>query len=138
MQKFDAFLIDDETRRMRATLDMLRGDNYRVEQIASPAEALKRLQENPKLCRIIILDIMMPADGIFAEKKTDYGLRTGIFLLEELRAITGFDLPIIVLTANSDFEEELAGRVDVFLQKPVAYQTLKKEIDRFMNSEGGA
>ena len=138
MEKLDVLLIDDEIRRMRATLDMLRSDNYSVEQVASPADALKRLQENPKLCRVLILDIMMPADGIFAEMDTDYGLRTGIFLLHELRAIDGFDLPIIVLTANDDFHEELKEQVDVFLLKPVAYQTLKKEIDRFLNSEGDA
>jgi len=138
MPKLDVLLIDDETRRMRATLDMLRADKYSAEQIASPAAALKRLQDNPKLCRVIILDIMMPADGIFAEMNTDFGLRTGIFLLEKLREINGFDIPIIVLTANSDFRTELQQRVNVFLQKPVAYQTLKKEIDKLMLAKGGA
>ncbi len=82
MKQYDILLIDDEVRRMRATLDMLRSDNYKVKQIARVQEAYDLLKGHPDICEIIILDIMMPADGEFDMPDADVGLRTGFRLLE--------------------------------------------------------
>ena len=129
MKQYDILLIDDEVRRMRATLDMLRSDNYKVEQIARVQEAYDLLKDHPDICEIIILDIMMPADGEFDVPDADLGLRTGFLLLEKLREIPNFKIPIIVLTANAAYEEELNGKVDHFFVKPVAYSQLKQKIE---------
>ena len=124
----DILIIDDEIRRMNATVQMLRADGFSVEQINSPTKAVKRLESNPGSCKVIILDIMMPPDGEFTQEETDLGLRTGILILDRLQRIQGFNTPIIVLTANVLAKAELDGRVSIFLEKPVAYAKLKAAI----------
>ncbi len=126
-------IIDDEVRRMQATVDMLRSDHYVVEQITNPSQALQKLRTTPTHYDVIILDVMMPIDNDdeFKVLETDYGLRTGILLLIKIKQIGGFVAPIIVLTANYEIEEELKGKVSHFLRKPVPYAQLKAAIDKF-------
>jgi CheY-like chemotaxis protein len=125
-------IIDDEIRRMQATVDMLRSDRHAVEQITSPSLALQKLRSAPKHCDLIILDVMMPIDNEdeFRVLETEFGLRTGVLLLKKIKEIEGFNAPIIVLTANYEIEEELKGQVDHFLRKPVPYAHLKAAIDK--------
>jgi len=131
----DILIIDDETRRMRAIREMLRADGYTVEQVDSPTKALSMLQKNSRLCKVIVLDIMIPADGEFDVPESDYGLRTGILLLETLRGIPSFEIPVIVLTARRDTEEELKGKVDRFLHKPVPFDELSAAIREVIAKE---
>ncbi|MDQ7054649.1 MAG: hypothetical protein Q9P14_17830 [candidate division KSB1 bacterium] len=78
---------------------------------------------------------MMPADGDFDVPEADLGLRTGFLLLERLKQIPEFQIPIIVLTANAAYEEELEGKVAHFFVKPVAYGQLKATIEKLRNSK---
>lgn len=137
MDSLDILLVDDETRRMRATIEMLRSDGFSVEQIASPSEAMQRLNTNPQICKVIILDIMMPADGEFDVPESQYGLRTGFLLLDKLHTIEGFRTPIIVLTANASFEDELGKKIERFLVKPVAYNILVGTLRDAIKKNGG-
>ena len=131
-------IIDDEVRRMQATVDMLRSDHYIIEQITNPSVALQKLRTSPTQFDLIILDVMMPIDNDdeFKEHETNYGLRTGFLLLSKIKQITGFTAPIIVLTANYEIEEELKGKVGYFLRKPVPYAQLKAAIDKLRTIEG--
>ena len=131
----DILFIDDEARRMRPTVEMLRADHYQVELIDDPLKSLSMLQENPHLCKIIILDIMMPVEGEFAGSENGNGLDTGVTLLEKIKAISGFELPVIVLTANHTVADRLRGKVQRFLHKPVPYAKLKAAVDELMNQK---
>jgi len=125
-------IIDDEVRRMQATVDMLRSDHHIVDQITNPSQALQKLRSAPKQYDLIILDVMMPIDNEneFKVLDTDYGLRTGVLLLNKIKEIYTFTAPIVVLTANYEIEEELKGKVNHFLRKPVPYAQLKAAIDK--------
>lgn len=137
MKQVDILLIDDETRRMRATIEMLRNDGFQIEQIASPSKALHILSREPGICRVIVLDIMMPADGEFDVPESQFGLRTGFLLLDKLKKLDGFQTPIIVLTAAAQYKDDLFHEVWKFHVKPVPYETLKNAINQAIASNGG-
>lgn len=130
-------IIDDEIRRMRATFELLQADGFQVEQIDSPSRAWQRLKANPNAWDVILLDIMMPTDGEFDTEETDLGLRTGIILLEKIQTLSHFSTPIIVLTANEEFKDEVSPKVDKFLLKPTPYQVLKSIIQEVSKKAGG-
>lgn len=137
MEQLDILLIDDELRRMRATIEMLSNDGFKVKQIVSPSIALRIFRESNVACKVAILDIMMPPDNEFDVPESQFGLRTGFLLLDKLQKIDGFNTPIIVLTANASFEEELQGKAKAFLVKPVPYEKLKKAIQKALKPNGG-
>jgi CheY-like chemotaxis protein len=137
MEQLDILLIDDEKRRMRATIEMLTNDGFNVKQIVSPSNALRTLRQSSVVCKVVILDIMIPPDGEFDVPESQYGLRTGFLLLDKLQTVDGFNTPVIVLTANASFEEELQGKVKAFLVKPVPYENLKKAIRKALKPNGG-
>ena len=137
MTKIDVLIIDDEVRRMQATVELLQADNYAVEQIGSPSAAFQRLQQNPAYARVIILDIMMPPDGDFNIEDAQYGLRTGILFLAKLKSLPDFKTPVIVLTASDEFKDEVKTQVHHYLKKPVPYGTLREIIDHLMPQKAG-
>lgn len=134
--QIDVLIIDDEVRRMRATVELLEADGFMVEQESSPSQAFERLRRQPNYARVIILDIMMPPDGEFDTPDAEYGLRTGILFLDRLHELQTFRTPIIVLTASDEHRSEIERQVARYLKKPVPYGTLKGIIDELMVDKG--
>jgi CheY-like chemotaxis protein len=75
----------------------LRENGFEVVETLGPDDALKELQKPDAHFDLIILDIMMPPGKCFARKDTDEGLRTGVFLADELHRLAR-KTPILVLT----------------------------------------
>ncbi len=129
----DILLIDDETRPMSGVVELLRENNYVVEQISSATRALQMLQKNPTLCKLIVLDMMMPAEGEFDPEECEGGVRTGIVLLEKLRKIPeAQNIPVLAFTAYSKLQEALRGKVGKFLLKPARYDKIEAAIKELL------
>lgn len=126
-------IIDDETRRMQATVELLEMDGFLVTQIDSPGGALSELSRRPAGWDIIVLDIMMPPDEQFDLPEVKDGLRTGFLLLQKFREIPELVCPVIILTANAEFCTEVEAMGLSFLKKPAPYELLKAEIMKRAN-----
>lgn len=81
---------------------------FEVKVFASVVEALAYTHQNAEEICAVIVDIMMPYEGVFTRTDTDDGLETGICLYNQLRET--FDaIPIIILTQVST--EKVEARI---------------------------
>ena len=101
-------IADDEERWRRLVGDFLRNEGYKTVEAANGQQAVDMIKQDSDIS-MAILDIMMPVmDGTQA-----------------CQAIREFsDLPIIMLTANSDEDSEVMGFVtgaDEYISKPVKF-----------------
>jgi two-component system chemotaxis response regulator CheY len=98
---------DDSIIARRMVLFALQGLDYDLIEVENGAEALALLQTTD--IDLLITDLYMP--------RLD-----GLSLIQELRgAVRTADLPIILLTAETDAQKELAARqagVSLFMSKP--------------------
>jgi|SRR5579871_381309 len=53
-------LVDDEDDARGSLAELLRGHGYQVLEATNGAAALRVLRPDPTLCRLILLDLMMP------------------------------------------------------------------------------
>lgn len=108
-------IVDDEARMRRVIADYLSIKGYRTLEAADGMEALKQFAEQgPDL---VLLDIMMP--------KMD-----GFEVCRRIRAVS--KVPIIMLTARSQEEDELQGfalGVDEYVTKPFSLKVLLARIE---------
>jgi DNA-binding response OmpR family regulator len=102
---------DDEDRIRKLVRDFLTREGYSVIEAADGEEALNQFDTNPDL-KLIILDVMMP--------KMD-----GFEVAKRIRKTS--KLPIIMLTAKADEDDELQGfdiGVDEYIAKPFSPKIL--------------
>lgn len=104
-------VVDDEDRIRKLVRDFLIREGYSVIEAADGEEALNQFDTNPDL-KLVILDVMMPKmDGFEVAKRIRKTSR----------------LPIIMLTAKADEDDELQGfdiGVDEYIAKPFSPKIL--------------
>jgi len=104
-------VVDDEDRIRKLVRDFLVREGYEVIEAPDGEEALNQFDTNPDL-KLVILDVMMP--------KMD-----GFEVAKRIRKTS--KLPIIMLTAKADEEDELQGfqiGVDEYIAKPFSPKIL--------------
>ena len=104
-------VVDDEERLRKLVRDFLMREGYQVIEAGDGEEALNLYDTNPDLS-CVILDVMMP--------KVD-----GFEVAKYIRSHS--NLPIIMLTARADEEDELQGfdiGVDEYIAKPFSPKIL--------------
>ncbi|RKP48946.1 response regulator [Cohnella endophytica] len=110
-------VVDDEASNVRILLNLL-GDEYNVLSAFSAKEALRKLEENPRIS-LLILDVMMPE-------------MSGIDLcriVREKRSV--LDLPVLFATVKDSMHDiELCFRVggNDFISKPFDPKTLAARV----------
>ena len=113
--KITVLIADDELRMRRIVSDYLHIKGYRVLEAADGAEALSVIEHNE--VDLLLLDVMMPRlDGF-----------------EVCRRVRQFSaMPIIMLTARGEEEDELLGfglGADEYIAKPFSLKILLARIE---------
>ena len=104
-------VVDDEDRIRKLVRDFLTREGYEVIEASDGEEALNQFDTNPDL-KLVILDVMMP--------KMD-----GFEVAKRIRKTS--KMPIIMLTAKADEDDELQGfdiGVDEYIAKPFSPKIL--------------
>lgn len=119
MADLKVLVVDNEVRIRKLVKDFLVKKEYRVLEAADGEEAVKVFFENNDIA-LIILDVMMP--------KMD-----GWQVCREIREYS--KVPIIMLTAKSDEQDELTGfelGVDEYISKPFSPKILMARVDAIL------
>ena len=123
MQDIKIMVVDDESRMRKLVKDFLSREGYKVIEAADGEEAVDLFYENRDVA-LIILDVMMP--------KMD-GWQT----CREIRGES--KVPIIMLTAKSDEQDELKGfelGVDEYISKPFSPKILVARVEAILRRSG--
>jgi CheY-like chemotaxis protein len=113
----EILLVEDGLMDARVTIQALRGGKvqHRLTLVRDGEEAMQFLRQEGRFARaprpdLILLDLMLPK-------------KSGLDLLSEIRAdYTLHDIPVVVLTASEDQEDETRCavlEVNSYIQKPV-------------------
>ncbi len=119
MNKLKILVVDDESRMRKLVKDFLVKQNYEVLEAGDGAAALDIFFEHQDIA-LIILDVMMP--------KMD-----GWQVCKEVRNYS--KVPIIMLTAKSDEQDELLGfqlGVDEYVTKPFSPKILVARVEAIL------
>jgi len=99
MEKKRILMIDDDKLPMEYYIRSLEKNNFEVKYFVRPDDAFAYLDKEKPHIDIIMLDIMLPPGEKYRGKQTNQGLRTGIFVLEDLRDYEDYSsTPVILLT----------------------------------------
>jgi len=88
---------------------ILTENGFELDIATGPRQAKNYLKDNPGKYELIILDSMMPAEGLFEEvpenrvRDTKGGLLTGLIFFEEY--IRPRKIPTVIFTAYTDIDE---------------------------------
>ncbi len=118
-------LVDDEARIRRLVKDFLTRDGYEVLEASDGQEALDQYFSNNDLS-LVILDVMMPK-------------LNGYEVAREIRKDS--DIPIIMLTAKSEEDDELQGfelGVDEYISKPFSPKILMARVAAVIRRSNGS
>lgn len=92
-------IVDDEKVALRYYVQELELEGYSVELLTRASECKRLLDlQTPTTADMLVLDIMMPSQGIYHESKTDSGLLTGLYLARDIRKLYQ-DIPILLWSA---------------------------------------
>lgn len=119
MEQIKILVVDDESRMRKLVRDFLVRQNYDVFEAGNGEEALDLFYEEKGIA-LIILDVMMPK-------------MNGWEVLKEIRQTS--KVPIIMLTAKSDEEDELLGfelGVDEYIAKPFSPKILVARVEAIL------
>lgn len=92
-------IIDDEKARMQINQQYLEKLGYKVLLFDSIKEAREFVKLKYNIIDAIILDMMMPTDGIYSKEETDVGLLTGSVFYRSFRKENGNEKLVIIYTA---------------------------------------
>ena len=128
MRKINILIVDDESRIRKLIKDFLVKHDYSVIEAEDGEKAMEIYKQNKDKIDLILLDVMMP--------KLD-----GWSVLRLIRQ-ENKKLPIIMLTARSEEQDELFGfelGVDEYISKPFSPKILVARVEailrRVSNSE---
>ncbi|MFV0247295.1 MAG: response regulator transcription factor [Mycoplasmatales bacterium] len=113
-------IVEDEKKLNDMLKDMVVLDKHKVTQALNGKEALKQFEKNDY--DLIITDIMMPK-------------MNGYELTERIREVNQ-NIPILMLTAKVDSEDEIKGfelGVTDYVKKPFSMYVLRKRINFQLN-----
>ena len=116
-------VVDDDLEILQMLYDALSDEGYLVYRAQNSSEAIKQLKQHPDL---IILDVMMPK-------------MNGWEVCREIRETS--KVPIIMLTAKGDEEDELTGfelGVDEYISKPFSPKILVARVGAILRRSGKA
>ncbi len=116
-------VVDDNKVNLKVASRMLNDLNYQVEQAHGGLECLDMVQKNKNKYDLIFMDIMMPDLG-------------GVETMKKLKAMEGFNTPIIALTADSmegSREKYLAVGFDEYISKPIVKQILQETLGKYVD-----
>lgn len=119
MEKIKILVVDDETRMRKLVRDFLVRQNYEVLEAGDGEEALDIFYAEKNVA-LMILDVMMPR-------------MNGWDVVREIRQTS--KLPIIMLTAKSDEQDELLGfelGVDEYISKPFSPKILVARVEAIL------
>lgn len=119
MEKIKILVVDDESRMRKLVRDFLVRQNFDVFEAGNGEEALDLFYEEKGIA-LILLDVMMPK-------------MNGWEVVKEIRQTS--KVPIIMLTAKSDEEDELLGfelGVDEYISKPFSPKILVARVEAIL------
>lgn len=127
--------IDEEFMAMQYYTDALETSGYKVVKCENLEQALEAARaERPSL---VVLDIMMPAGELYKSEDHHDGLRTGFFVLRDLRTLQA-EVPVIVLTNVTDRETlslfQPGPRLRVFGKPDCPPFELVKQVESMLGS----
>ncbi len=125
MDKLKILVVDDESRMRKLVRDFLVRSHFEVIEAEDGAQALDIFFEQNDIA-LILLDVMMP--------KMD-----GWQVCREVRAYS--KVPIIMLTAKSDEQDELQGfelGVDEYITKPFSPKILVARVEAVLRRSGNS
>jgi CheY-like chemotaxis protein len=96
MENF-VLLIDDDVFPMQYHVEAMKKCGLAVCQCTEPDSAIDTLARKGPQILAIILDIMMPTGKTYEKQDTNEGMKTGVFLLRDIKARWPH-IPVIVLT----------------------------------------
>ena len=102
MKKKRILLVDDDVEHTFGIEQRLKMDGFNIERATNAKQAWEMLQSRRKKYHGVIIDIMLPSDGLFTYDETDQDLKTGIRLCEKIKKELGNNLKIIGLTNHHD------------------------------------
>ena len=117
-------LVDDNKINLKVAEKLLDSYGIEVESVESGFACLDKINEGNKY-DLIMLDDMMPK-------------MSGVETLKKLKAIPGFDIKTIALTANALTgmrEKYLSDGFDDYLAKPINKDELNKIINKYLNDD---
>ena len=116
MDSLKVLMVDDESRMRKLVSDFLTRKGYEVIEAGDGEEAIDKFYEDKDIA-LVILDVMMPK-------------MNGWDVCKEIRKNS--NVPIIMLTAKSEEQDELAGfnlGVDEYISKPFSPKILTARVD---------
>ena len=119
MERLKILVVDDESRMRKLVRDFLTKSNYEVIEAEDGARAVDIFFEQNDIA-LIILDVMMPN-------------MDGWQVCREIREYS--KVPIIMLTAKSDEQDELQGfglGVDEYISKPFSPKILVARVEALL------
>ena len=123
MKAVKILVVDDEARMRKLISDFLKMKGYEVLEAGDGAEAVREFSEHPDT-GLIILDVMMP-------------VMNGWDTARSIRRSS--DVPIIMLTARSEEQDELQGfslGVDEYITKPFSPKILMARVEAVLRRAG--
>lgn len=121
MKDLTVLVVDDEARMRKLIKDFLAQKDFNILEAEDGEKALKVYNENKNKINLILLDVMMP--------KLD-----GWSVLRQIRQ-ENKSLPIIMLTARSEEQDELFGfelGVDEYITKPFSPKILVARVEAIL------
>lgn len=125
MAKPKILVVDDEARMRKIVKDFLVKEGYVVEEAGDGEEALQKFYGDEEIA-LVVLDVMMPK-------------KDGWQVCREIRKESS-TVPVIMLTARSDEEDELQGfeaGADEYISKPFSPKILVARIEAILRRSAG-
>jgi DNA-binding response OmpR family regulator len=124
MKKNRIFIVEDEQKLARTMGDFLRLQGYDTMYAGDGQKALRLFYEHQSRIDLILLDVMLPG-------------MDGYDVLREIRRSS--DVPVIMMTARSSVEDQMAGfekGADDYITKPYTLELVKLHIDALLKRSG--
>ena len=115
-------LVDDNNLNLKVAARLLKEYNLEPELIDSGFACLEKIQEGSKY-DLILLDDMMPK-------------MSGVETFKKLKEINGFNMPVVILTANAISgmkEKYLEEGFNDYLAKPIDKVELKRVLNHYLS-----
>lgn len=116
-------VVDDNKLNLKVAVRLLKPYEVEVEALAGGAECISMI-ESGRTFDLILLDQMMPEIS-------------GVETLHKLKEIEGFNIPVVVLTADAIVgkkEEYLSLGFDDYLSKPIDTEELSRILKKYLKN----
>ncbi len=99
MEKKRILIVDDDKLPIQYYIRSLEKSNFEVKHFIRPDDAFAYIDNEQPHIDGILLDIMLPPGEKYKDEDTNQGLKTGSFVLRDLRGYSDYsNVPVIILT----------------------------------------